>query len=118
MKKLLRGERASAILRSLGIEPTKFWLLLDLFTMLAERGEFITDLGRDYGTMKAIMWLYFVMSGVFSLMLVGLHMPWQQQMWMLLGMSLFMMLLVLLTEAANSIVNPVEGLILAHQPVN
>jgi hypothetical protein len=39
IENLLRGPRVSAFLGSLGIDSRRYWLLMDLFGQLSERGE-------------------------------------------------------------------------------
>lgn len=118
LDRILRGPRASALLRRMGIEPRKFWLLLDLFAELSERGEIMDQLGRDTPGLKKLAWVYFAMSCLMGLGFAVSEPPAAAYSSMFLGFTMVVLLSVLALETSNSLVNPVEGLVLAHQPID
>lgn len=116
--RLLRGPRASRLLAIGGIDPKRYWLLIDLFGELSERGEMLDQLGRNGVALKSAAWLYFALSGLISLLLVATRADLAAYSSTFLVFTAFVLLSVLLSETGNSLVNPVEGLVLAHQPIN
>ena len=42
----LRGRMVSGLLERLGIEPRRYWILVELFRKLSERREAVQQLGR------------------------------------------------------------------------
>jgi len=100
------------------IDRKRYRLLLDLFDELAERREMLSQLGRDGVTLKMAAWLYFGLSALMSVVLVAAARPLATYFASFLGFTAFLLLSVLISETSNSLVNPVEGLVLAHQPIN
>jgi hypothetical protein len=115
---LLRGPAVSSLLKKLGIDPRRFWLLTDLFGQLSERGEMMDQLGRNGVGLKTAALLYCGLSGIVSLAMVATQSGLATYFGTFIGMTAFLLVSVLLSETGNSLVNPTEGLILAHQPVN
>jgi hypothetical protein len=115
---LLRGPRASRFLRSLGIDARRYWLLMDLFGELSERGEMLDQLGRNEVALKVMTWLYAAYSALISVFLVIAQTAPATYLSIFLVFTAFLVLFILLSETGNSLVNPAEGLVLAHQPVN
>ncbi len=116
--KLLRGRRVSEILSALGIQPRQFWLLSDLFNELSERGEVLDQLGRNGVALKAAGWLYFVFSALMSVLLLMMRPPAAVYLAANLFFTTVVLLGLLLSETGNSLVNPLEAPVLAHQPIN
>ena len=116
--RLLRGGASSRVLESLGIDPKRYWLLLDLFRQLAERREILTQLGGNGMALKAAAWMYFVMSGLIGVLLAMAAPPVASYFAGFLTITAILLLGILMSETSNSIVNPEEGLVLAHQPIN
>lgn len=106
------------VLRRLGIDPARYWLLTGLFAKLSERREVLTQLGRDGMALKTFALMYFVFVGFVSIMLAVKQMPVGAYFWTFLGITGFVMLMLLFSETGNSLVNPEEGLVLAHQPID
>ena len=118
INRLLRGPAASRLLARMGIHARRFWLLTDVLGELSERGEVTDQLGSNTIALRTIAWMYFAMSGFLSLVfLLGRPGPLT---FSLLSMTIntFLLLTILLSEAANSLVNPTEALAVAHQPIN
>jgi len=116
--RILRGPGVSRFLERLGIDPRRYWLLVDLFDQLSDRGEALDELGRSGVTLRYLAMVYFVLFGLMSLAFAAMRTSLPAYSARLLGSTAFLMLNVLLMETGNSLVNPVEGLILAHQPIN
>lgn len=108
----------SGLLESLGIDSRRYWLLVDLFGQLSERGEMLDELGRNGVALQTVTWFYAVFSGLFSVLLVLGQPAVATYFSTFLVLTAFLLLTVLLSEAGNSLVNPVEGLVLAQQPIN
>ena len=118
IRRVLRGPWASAWLGKLGIDAARFWLLMDLFDLLSERGEMLDQLGREGVALRFVALLYAGMTGLASVFLVLGQPSVGTYLSTFLFVSAFLLTAILLPETGNSLVNPVEGLILAHQPIN
>jgi len=108
----------SRLLKACGINPRHYWLLMDLFGQLSERHEFMSQLGRSGFALKAMAWWYLAASVLFSLLLVLTHAHLTRYLSTFLAMTVLLLLGLLVSETNNSLVNPVEGLVLAHQPID
>ncbi len=117
-RRLLRGPRASALLTSIGVDARPFWLLVDLFGQLSERGEMLDQLGRNGVALRVAAWVYAAFSALLSVLLVAGRPALATYFWAFLILTAFILFTVLLSETGNSLVNPVEGVVLAHQPIN
>ncbi|MGC4049454.1 MAG: hypothetical protein QM757_08085 [Paludibaculum sp.] len=106
------------LLRACGIDPVRYWLLLGLFGKISERREMLGQLGRDGFTLKAAALLYAVLTALLSLLMLMANQPLSAYAGMFLFITGFLLFTILLTETSNSLVNPTEALLLAHQPVN
>lgn len=100
------------LFESLGINPYQYRLLLDLFAMLGERMEFM---GLMFGLNRAIGWysamsVFFALVAFFGISLSG-------YLFLMIAYTLVFMFYLLLMDAANSIMNPDEAAVLAHQPI-
>lgn len=118
LNRVLRGPRTSAVLVGFGIDPRRYWLLVDLFGELSDRGEMLDQLGSNRVSLTVVTRLYFAISVLLAAIFAGIGTPVRQYQAFFLLYSGFIILSVLLSETGNSLVNPVEGLILAHQPVS
>lgn len=114
----LRGRGAARLLGRLGIDARRYWLLVDLFAELSDRGDMLDQLGSNQVNLKVVTKLYFGLSVLLAFLIGAAGMPVAKYLLMFLALNGLILLSVLLTETSNSLVNPVEGLILAHQPVN
>ncbi|MCW5976582.1 MAG: hypothetical protein KIT09_00820 [Bryobacteraceae bacterium] len=115
---LLRGPAASRLLTAAGINPRQYWLLVDLFSQLTERRDVLSQLGRDGIALKTVALLYAAFVGLFGLLMVAAQPSLTSYFTGFLFITVFILLSILLAETGNSLVNPVEALVLAHQPVN
>jgi hypothetical protein len=105
-------------LRALGIDPKRYWLLMDLFAQLSLRGEITDRLGTSGYGAKAAGLLYCLLFGVIGLMFGASHPSIYLFLLLFMSLTTLLMMSILLSEAGNSLINPTEALVLAHQPIN
>jgi hypothetical protein len=119
LDRFLRGSPlVSALMRRLGIDTVHYWVLVDLFGTLSDRRELFGHLGRDDMSLQKSAWLFYFLSGVMVLVFVGIGMALETYFLVFMALSAFLLLTTVLAETNNSLMNPVEGLVLAHQPIN
>lgn len=114
----LRGPRIARVLQFLGVDPKRYWLLMDLFDQLSERGEMLDQLGRNGVALKTAVWIYFALSCLMTLLYIAVGVDETTYASNFLVFNAVVLLSVLLPETSNSLLNPAEGLVLAHQPIN
>src|SRR5262245_408895 len=66
----LRGPAFSRVLRRLGIDPRRYWLLMDLFHKLSTRDEMQGQLGRQTKILRFSAVLSAIMSAVVAVAFV------------------------------------------------
>jgi ABC-2 type transport system permease protein len=105
-------------LRYIGLDPHQFVLFLRLLRTLSERGEFMGNLGVDRFALSLMTALAAVFFGVPMGLLALAQLP--AAVFLLVNLSAVscLLLLLILPEAANTLFNPVEISVLAHQPVD
>ena len=111
--RLLESGTVQKLCQGMGIDSHQYRLLLGLFGALGDRLEVMgatMGLGRVAG-------FYLGFSLLMSLIALG-NPALQTYLLFTLGCSMFAMLLILLQDAAESIMNPDEASVLAHQPIN
>jgi hypothetical protein len=119
LDRFLRGSPlVNALMRRLGIDTVHYWLLVDLFGTLSDRREFFSHLGRDAMSLEKSAWLFCFLSGVMTIVFVSIGMAPGTYFLVFMALSGFLLLTALLAETNNSLMNPVEGLVLAHQPID
>jgi hypothetical protein len=118
LERFLRGPAVSRVFRRFGIDPHRYWLLIDLFGTLTDRREMLGHLGRDGVSLKMVAGIYGVFMAVLAAIQVLIGVAVRTYFATFLGITALMLMMVLLSETSNSLVNPVEGLVLAHQPIN
>ena len=116
-RRCFRGRAFTRLLEGCGIEPRRYWLLVDLFQTLGNRGEVARMGNHDY-SMRFLVILWFFMASLISLGMAVAGASPGDYLLLFLGLTVFQLSILLIPEAAENLVNPVEGLILAHQPVN
>jgi hypothetical protein len=114
----LRGPAASRLLARLGIDARQYWLLMDLFSALSERHELLNQLGRAETDLKVMSGVFFGMTAVGSLLFLIGQPHLTTWIALCLAFPAAILLSILVSETGNSLVNPEEGLVLAHQPIN
>lgn len=118
IRRLLRGPLICAMLERLGVDARSFWLLVDLFGQLSERSEILDQLGRNGIALKSAAWMYFAFSALGSLGAMVVRPALGSFAGWFLAATGLLLLMVLLMETGNSLVNPVEAAVLAHQPIS
>ena len=116
-RRWLRGRAFTRLLESCGIQPRRYWLLVDLFRKLGERGEVARMGNQDY-SLRVLVIFWFFLAGVISLGMAFVGISPGHYLLIFLGITVFNLGILLIPEVAETLVNPVEGLILAQQPVN
>lgn len=117
-RRIVRGRRASRLLAACGIDARRYWLLMDLFSMLSERGEMMDQLGRNGVALQGVSRIYGVFFGLMGVLMLWASPAPEAYSGAFLTLTGVLMLAILLSETGNSLVNPVEALVLAHQPVD
>jgi len=115
--RFFRGKAFTNVLERCRIEPHQYWVLVDLFETLSKRQEMVR-MGSHDQSMRSVMSIWFFLSGIISLVMVFSDASPGFYLLVFVGLTVFQLGLLLISEVAESLVNPVEGLILAHQPVN
>ena len=116
-KRLFHGPEFTALLRRFGIEPRRYWILVDLFETLGKRQE-VARMGSDAFTMRTFTIIWFFLSGGIGVVMAAFGANAGVYLLTFLALTAFQLSMLLIPEIAEGLVNPVEGLILAHQPVN
>ncbi len=110
--RLLETGTVKKIAAILGIDMRQYGLLLDLFDALSSRMDFM---GRIVEMRKVVGW-YFAFSLLISLIVFTTR-TLSAYLLFMLGYSMFAVFFILMMDAANSIMNPDEASVLAHQPI-
>lgn len=116
VRRLLRGPAFTAALERRGVDVRRFWLLVDLFETLGARQELV-GLGADY-SLRGFMHVWFVLSAGVSVVAAVLGASPGVYLAVFLLLTVFQLGVLLFPEIAESLVNPVDGLVLAHQPID
>jgi hypothetical protein len=110
--RILKSKGVAKLCRALGINPHQYCLLLDLFSMLSDRLEFM---GTTV-SLKKVIGGYVFISLLLSL-IAFTNLPLHGYLLIILGSSMLFMFMMLTQDVANSIMNPDEASVLAHQPI-
>ena len=116
IRRLFRGPAFSRLLERCGIEPHRYWILVDLFETLGARLE-LAGMG-DATSLRAVAAIWFILSSFIGVVMIATGSTPGTYLAVFLALTAFQLGVVLVGEVAESLVNPVDGLILAHQPVN
>lgn len=116
--RVLRGPAPSRLLARSGVDPKRYWILMDLFAAISDRGEMLDQLGRNGVALGTAALYYAIFSAPISLLAVIAQPAPAAYLGGFLVFTAFLFLAVLLSEAGNSLINPSEGLVLAHQPID
>ena len=114
-RRFFHGRAFTGLLDRCGIDVRRFWLLVDLFETLGARQEVV---GLNDYSMRGLMNIWFVLSAGLSVLAVVTGASPGGYLVLFLALTVFQLGVLLLPEIAESLVNPVDGLILAHQPVD
>jgi len=115
---LRRSPHLNLLMKRMGIDTAQYWLLVDLFGALSDRRELPGHLGQTDMSLQKSSWMFYFLSGLMVLFFVLAGMAPTTYLVVFLLLSGFLLFTTLLSEANNSLVNPVEGIVLAHQPIN
>jgi hypothetical protein len=110
--RILESKGVGKLCRALGIDPRQYRLLLDLFAILSDRLEFM---GTTV-SLKKVIGGYVFISLLLSL-IAFTNLPLHGYLLVILGSSMLFMFMILTQDVANSIMNPDEASVLAHQPI-
>ena len=116
-RRFFRGTAFTALLKGCGIEPHQYWILVDLFQTLSKRQE-VVRMGSHNRSLRFITITWFIISSIISLLMAAGGASSGVYLLVFVGLTVFQLSFLLIPEVAENLVNPVEGLILAHQPVN
>ncbi len=117
-RKALRGPGASRLLSLCGVESRRYWLLMDLFQQLSDRGEMLDQMGLNGFALKSAAMLYFAVVAFLCLIFVLAQPAVTVYFTVFMAITAVLLLGILLSEAGNSLINPAEAMVLAHQPIN
>jgi len=110
---ILNSSIAKKICSALGIDLRQYRILLNLFNTLSNRMEFMNT-KIDQGLIAG---LYVFFSIILSLFFILSHSPMHQYLLLFIGLTMVLLLMNIFQDAANSLMNPDEASILAHQPI-
>lgn len=116
-RQFFRGTAFAALLDRCGIEPHRYWILVDLFQTLSKRQE-VVRMGSHNRSLRFVTIFWFILSSIISLLMAAGGASPGVYLLVFVGLTVFQLSVLLISEVAENLVNPVEGLILAHQPVN
>ncbi len=118
LERLAGSDAARRLLTRLGLDSGQFVLFLGLLRTLSERREFMGNLGVSRIELEGVALFYAVFIGAPMGLLAFLK--FSAPMFLLCNMTvtLVLLLLVVVAEAANTLYNPVEASVLAQRPVH
>lgn len=100
-----------------GVDRVQYGILLRLFRTLSDRRELTGQLGMDRKAMGTMQFWYLLFGGLLSLVALDGRIPGVAFLAIILGATVFMLVPMLVSEAANAFMNPAEAFVLAHQPI-
>jgi hypothetical protein len=116
MKKILTYPAIAGVLRSMGVDPVQYVLLLELFSKLREREEF--EFGAASVAVAQVVGFFTIFSALINIILALIGRVSLAS--FALGnyvFTAFLVFLILGSEAVNTFLNPVESAALAHHPI-
>ena len=114
---LERSQAVTRLLERSGIDSRRFWLLRQLFITLRDRGQVLDQAGYDVVGLTVLSGIGAAFVALGSLVAVAAESATLPFLVLCLAATCSFLLPLLLSEAGNSLVNPVEGLVLVHQPI-
>jgi hypothetical protein len=118
LERFARFRVVQRLLAAVGVNPRQFHLFLNLLRTLSERQEYMGNLGVNRFAIAYMALFYFIFIGLpmCLLVLTGVTAP----VYLLANLSVttLLLLIVIVGEAANTLFNPIEASVLAHQPVH
>lgn len=117
-ERLAGSTPAQRLLTRIGLDSRQFIVFLRLLRTLSERQEFMGNLGVNRVELTYVALIYAVFIGTPMGLLVFLGLSAPLFLFCNLSMMLMLIVLVLVGESANTLYNPVEASVLAHNPVD
>lgn len=119
LRTALQGPAVTRFLSKLGVEARRFWLLVDLFWELSERRELFSGWSTNRATLKTMSLIYFAMSAVLAIVFIASGADaFSGYLTPFLFFNVLLTFAILLPEAGNTLINPMEANVLGHQPIN
>lgn len=115
--RVLGSRLLARLLKRCGIDPGKYRLLVDLFKELSQRKEMMS-LGNDTYSLQKMALSLFVVFGLMGVLMIFADFSPTAFLSIFVLITFFQVSFVLIAEVAEVIVNPVERLVLAHEPVD
>lgn len=113
--RLIRSAAFTRLLERRGIHPRQYRVLVDLYETLGARQELVGLAG--HGEVQAFTAIWFVLASLMGVVLVAIGMAPETYLLVFVALTVLQLSVVLVPEVTESLVNPVDGLVLAHQPV-
>jgi len=67
IREFLRGPAVSRSLEHLGVDPRRYWLLIDLFDTISDRGEMLDQLGQNGIALRIMAWVYLGLTALMAM---------------------------------------------------
>jgi len=118
LERIARLRVLQRLLSAVGVEPRQFQLFLRLLRTLSERQEFMGNLGVNRFAIAYLALFYLIFIGLpMGLMVLA---RFATPVYLLVNLTVTTIFVLLLTvmEAPNTLFNPTEASVLAHQPVH
>ena len=112
--RVLQHPAVCRALERLGIDPRQYRLLLDLFDTLAERLEILGSI-NTLGLGLLVGFSAFI--SIFPSLYALAHPPVHNYVLFPIAFTMFQLFIIVAGDAANSLLNPQEASVLAHQPI-
>ena len=116
-ERMLHSRALARLLTRFGIDSRKYCLLVDLFSKLTQRKEMVS-LGNDSYSLQKVSLSFFLIFGLMSVFMVFAQLSPIAYLSIFVLITVVQVSFVLIAEVAEIIVNPVERMILAHEPVD
>jgi len=118
LERIVRFPAVQRLLSEIGVDPRQFQLFLGLLRTLSERQEFMGNLGVNRFAIAYVALLYLFFFGLPMGLLVLARFATPVYLLVNLTVTTLLLLLLIVSEAANTLFNPTEASVLAHQPVH
>jgi hypothetical protein len=112
--RILERPAVRRLLERAGIQARQYRLLIDLFDTLAERYEMAGVIGTiALGKMVG----FCVLMSLFPCLFIFAHPPLAIYVLIPMGLTTYQLFVIVMGDAANSLLNPQEASVLAHMPI-
>jgi hypothetical protein len=117
-ERMARKEPSRRLLRWLGLDPDQFVLFLGLFRTLSEHAELMSAIGVNRFSVSYLALLLAALGVLPWYLAVCSSIPAPIYLLINLAITFVLIFFTIIREAPNSLFNPVEASILAHNPVH